>query len=450
MTVVVIDGPAGSGKSTVARAVAQRLGLEVLDTGAMYRAVTWAVLERGHDPSDAEAAESVASSIRLEMLDGRVSVDGTDVTEAIRTPRVSDAVSAVSAHPAVRHLMLPRQRAWAEAHGGGVAEGRDMGTVVFPAAEVKVFLDASPQERARRRAAELATDDRESVEVSMLQRDHLDSTRAASPLRAADDALRIDTSAMTVDEVVDRVVEAAGRAAADSRGRRATRRSAPPLDHHVDVERGWRARALYRIIRTAAVVAAKGYWRLEVIGADRIPAHGGFVFAPVHRSNIDFMLPALATRRRIRWMAKHTIFKGGLIDRFLVALGAFPTDRERTDREALRTCERLLAHGEGVVMFPEGRRRQGPRVEHLFDGPAFCAARERVPIVPMAIGGSDRVMPIGSKFVWPRKVVLIVGEPIYPDVPLTGRVPRSHVAKLTGELETALQELYDRAVDASS
>lgn len=449
MLLVTIDGPAGAGKSTVSAAVARRLGVEVLDTGAMYRAVTVAVLEGGIDPADEASVGACASSLDVVLEGGKVLLDGRDVTAAIRMPEVSAAVSAVSAHPSVRALMVPRQRAWASRHGGGVAEGRDMGTVVFPDATLKVFLVASAAERARRRASELGEEDVAGVEAEILRRDHLDSTREVSPLVAADDAVLVDTDGLGIEEVVDRIVallpqdsEAEAIATPGSGHESSPRREAL---RRPDVGRGWVAHGAYRVLRTLAYLIARAYWRLEVVGANRIPDHGGFVFAPVHRSNIDFLLPALATPRRIRWMAKHTIFKGGWIDRLLVAVGAFPVDRTRADRHALHTAESLLAAGEGVVMFPEGRRKEGPCIEDIFDGPAFCASRQRVPIVPMGVAGSDRAMRIGSKMVWPRKVILVIGEPIYPDVPLSGRVPRTQVRELSAELQRVMQDLYDDA-----
>ncbi|TMK85433.1 MAG: (d)CMP kinase [Actinobacteria bacterium] len=193
MPLVAIDGPAGSGKSTVARTVAGRLGAAYLDTGAMYRSVALAALERGVDPTDGEALAKLAGALDIEVGE-RVLVDGVDATTAIRGPDVTAVVSAVSAHPPVRAEMVRRQRRWAEAHGGGVLEGRDIGSVVFPHADVKVFLTASEEERARRRAADIS------------RRDTIDSTRAASPLRPADDAVVIDTTGRTVDEVVDEVL----------------------------------------------------------------------------------------------------------------------------------------------------------------------------------------------------------------------------------------------------
>lgn len=223
----------------------------------------------------------------------------------------------------------------------------------------------------------------------------------------------------------------------------------PPLTgrngQEVRLARGGISHAAYRFLRTLAVGVALVYWRIEVLGAERLPEHGGFVLAPVHRSNIDFLLPALAVRRRVRWMAKHTIFTGGWVDRFLVAMGAFPVNRDRPDRGALSVCEALLDGGDAVVMFPEGRRKEGPEVLEVFAGPAFCAARQRLPVVPMGIAGSDNVMPIGSKFVRPAKVVVVVGEPIYPDVAVEGRVPRRVVDEFTEQIRLAVQDCYDEA-----
>jgi len=202
---VAIDGPAGSGKSTVARTVAGRLGVAYLDTGAMYRSVALAALERGVDPTDGEALAKLAGALDIEVGE-RVLVDGVDATTAIRGPAVTAVVSAVSAHPPVRAEMVRRQRRWAEAHGGGVLEGRDIGSVVFPHADVKVFLTASEEERARRRQRDEDAPDVKAVAADISRRDTIDSTRAASPLRPADDAVVIDTTGRTVDEVVDEVL----------------------------------------------------------------------------------------------------------------------------------------------------------------------------------------------------------------------------------------------------
>ncbi|TML59365.1 MAG: (d)CMP kinase [Actinobacteria bacterium] len=205
MRVIAIDGPAGSGKSTVARTLAARLALDYLDSGAMYRSVTFATLRRGIDPADADKVAAVARDIEMEIA-GEVTVDGVDATREIRGPEVSKAVSTVAANPDVRVEMVRRQREWVAEHGGGVIEGRDIGTVVFPQAELKVYLTASEGERARRRQQQVDDLTYDDAAANIALRDRVDSTRATSPLAVADDAVVIDTTGRTVDDVVDEIV----------------------------------------------------------------------------------------------------------------------------------------------------------------------------------------------------------------------------------------------------
>jgi len=203
MTVVAIDGPSGSGKSTVARALAERLGLEYLDTGAMYRAVAFAALQRGLDPLDGALMDKLAADVDLVTAGSGVVVDGYDASIEIRGPEVTKAVSAVAAHPGVRQEMVSRQREWIRSHGGGVVEGRDIGSEVWPDAELKVYLTADLAVRAARRKAEMAAEDRQEIAEDLARRDALDSTRATSPLRRADGAIELDTTHLTVAEIVE-------------------------------------------------------------------------------------------------------------------------------------------------------------------------------------------------------------------------------------------------------
>ncbi len=207
LRVVAIDGPSGSGKSTVARHLAARLGLDYLDTGAMYRGVAFACLRRAIDPADVEPVGRLAEQVELSVVDGVVTVDGVDASVEIRGPEVTRAVSAVAANPAVRAEMVRRQRAWIEGHGGGVVEGRDIGAVVWPDAQPKVYLTARLDVRADRRHKEVEDLEYESVAADMATRDVVDSTREASPLQLADDAVVIDTTDHSVDEVVALVLE---------------------------------------------------------------------------------------------------------------------------------------------------------------------------------------------------------------------------------------------------
>lgn len=217
LLVIAIDGPAGSGKSTVARRLAAALELEYLDTGAMYRSVTFAALARGVDPADGDVVATIARNVRLDLgADGTVVVDGIDATTQIRGPEVTRAVSTVAANEAVRAELVSRQREWARRRGGGVLEGRDIGTVVFPDARLKVYLTADPEVRAARRAKEVSDLDYGEVSADLARRDAMDAGRQHDPLRQADDAVILDTSGLSIDEVVAQLVSQL-RSAGDGR-----------------------------------------------------------------------------------------------------------------------------------------------------------------------------------------------------------------------------------------
>jgi cytidylate kinase len=207
--VIAIDGPSGVGKGTVARAVARALGFRHVDTGAMYRAIAWQALQRAVDLDDEPAVSALADATSVDVDDGTVKVDGVDVTRAIRTPEIDRAVTSVARMPKVREVLVARQRALGE-RGGIVMEGRDIGTVVFPDADVKIYLDASPDERARRRAADPAHGGTPQalavIATALAARDRIDSTRAVSPLVVAPDALVVDTTGVPADQVVERVL----------------------------------------------------------------------------------------------------------------------------------------------------------------------------------------------------------------------------------------------------
>jgi cytidylate kinase len=208
--IVAIDGPSGAGKGTVARGVAARLGYRHVDTGAMYRAVAWKALHDGVDVADEAAVAAIGERATFDLEDGRVAIDGHDVASAIRTPEIDRAATAVARHPSVRRVLVARQRTYGD-RGGIVMEGRDIGTVVFPGADVKIYLDASPEERARRRAADPAHASSKGarladVATALAERDKSDSTRAASPLAIADDAVVIDTTGLEIPDVIDEVL----------------------------------------------------------------------------------------------------------------------------------------------------------------------------------------------------------------------------------------------------
>lgn len=210
--IIAIDGPSGAGKGTIARGVAARLGFHHIDTGAIYRALAWKALHESIGLSDEAAVAALAGRAVVDVGDGRVQVDGHDVATAIRTPEIDRAASIVARQPLVREALLARQRALG-AGGGVVMEGRDIGTVVFPAADVKIFLDASPEERARRRATDPShaagkgAAAIQEVAMALAERDRIDRTRSTSPLSAAPDAVVIDTTDLSIEDAVERVME---------------------------------------------------------------------------------------------------------------------------------------------------------------------------------------------------------------------------------------------------
>jgi 1-acyl-sn-glycerol-3-phosphate acyltransferase len=203
---------------------------------------------------------------------------------------------------------------------------------------------------------------------------------------------------------------------------------------------------MYRVVRGIVEGLCRVLFAVTVEGKENIPGHGAFVLAPVHRSNVDFALAACVTKRRMRFMAKDSLWKVPGLAQLIDVLGAYPVNRGAADREAMRRTEDCIKRGEPVVMFPEGTRRSGPVIEEVFEGVAFVAARNHVPIIPVGIGGSERAMPKGARFIRPVRVHLVVGKPVEPNwSPEQGRPPRRVVHELSEQVRTDLQALFDEA-----
>jgi len=204
-------------------------------------------------------------------------------------------------------------------------------------------------------------------------------------------------------------------------------------------------RFAYRLVRDLLWLLSKVWFRFSVSGRENLPRSGAYIIAPVHRSNIDTPLSAFVTSRRVRFMGKDSLWKNKYAGAFLSLLGGFPVTRGAADFEALKRCVQVLDAGEPLVMFPEGTRQSGPRLHPLFEGPAYVALKRGVPIVPVGIGGSERVMRKGSKMIWPHKCHVSIGAPIQVEHGGDGRVDRERMTQITAELTRRLQVEFDDA-----
>lgn len=459
--IIALDGPAGSGKSTIAREVAKRLGLRYLDTGAMYRAVTLLALEAGLVPDRIGEAGDLAAAtpLRLEERENdltRVFVGEREITDEIRGPLVTKHVSAVSADPRVRAVLTAKQRDEA-AKGDVILEGRDMGTVVVPDADVKVFLTASIEERARRRRLQLqaqgVSQSLQELMDDIAARDAYDSGRALAPLRKAEDAVEIDTTGMTIDEVVDAVTALVSRrhsgrsSSVNTDGSSATGSRA---DEHPASDVRWGTKwplcrmvrspldtRLYRFAFSFIPPVVRLLWRMEVTGVENIPRVGAVVLASNHRSNLDPFFLGSSFPRQIHFMAKAELWAFRPLGWVIEKLGTFSVNRGEADRRAVRHALAVLDAGAVLGLFPEGHRQRETDLGEIRAGVTMFSLREGVTTIPVIMRGTDRVVR-GRLLRFPR-VRVAFGPPL--EVPSTD-LPRAERAALASErLVAAFRDL---------
>jgi 1-acyl-sn-glycerol-3-phosphate acyltransferase len=381
-------------------------------------------------------------------------LDGQDVTDELRQPAVEANVSAYSAVPAVRDVMVARQRAFA-ADGRAVLAGRDIGTVVLPAAPVKIFLTASEESRAERRKVQAAewgtTQDVSGAAKDIAGRDRVDSSRAASPLVLADGARIIDTSSLTIDQTIAAARRAlmapsqpapAAAAASQPRPQRARssrrarikrwRQRRPEITKIVSPQFYWAANYLIRL-------AAWLVTRTKVSGREHIPSTGGFILVSNHLNNMDpFILSAaIRNRRRIRFMAKVELFQKGI---WIIAnlWGAFPVRRGEADLGAMLTAERLLRKGVAIGMFPEGTRSRSQTLGQFHPGTALIGLRAGVPILPAAVTGTEAIKGF---FFWLRRPKITV---TFAPIIETTAIKRPSEADVSGLTNRILTEISSR------
>ena len=446
--VVAIDGPGSSGKSSVGAAAAAKAGLRFCDTGLFYRAVTFAAMHRGIAESDTDGLVGLVAAIRVEADDqGRyavVTLDGADVTVDVQTPGVDEAVSAYARVPELRAALLDRQREIA-GRGGVVMAGRDIGTVVLPDADVKIYLDASVHERARRRAEErgIGPDGPAAAEIldQLRARDDVDASRAVAPLRQADDAIVIHSDGISFDATVDQVVAAiesantpgaapalaagqsssgGGPTVADTSPPANPARPAGAVPPREPIEQTPIASRVTWIIRIAGFVmrlVTRFFTRVEIQGEfSSFPRTGAVLVAANHCSNADPVLTGgfLNTRlgRPMNWMGKREVFDWPFISWLARHGGVHPVDRGAADVEAFRTASRILSEGNILAVFPEGTRSPDGRLQPAKDGVTVLALRSNAWIVPIGIANSDLLWPRGTKM--PQhtpQVIVRIGTP---------------------------------------
>ena len=390
--VIAIDGPAGSGKSTTARYLANHFGLLYIDTGAMYRALTLAALRSGCDLQDGSALASLLADSRLDLVpgDGEATVrwNGLDVSSAIRTPEVEAAVSLVSSHAPVRVEMVRRQQEMGR-RGGVVMEGRDIGSVVFPLATAKIFLSASLEARVQRRLRQYAQRGQElpaeRIRDDLVARDKLDSEREASPLTISPDAIVIDSSAMNVRQQN----EACARAC----------RLNPTLDRTLDrdlaasrLELPWHYRLAYGVMKALA-----RFYGLKQVGNVGRALPRGCIVAVNHISLWDPpLVGSTFMRHRVNTLAKAELFRPRPMGTFFRWLDTIPIRRRGFDQEAFQAAAASLAAGNNLLIFPEGTRRPVGHPGPVRNGLGILVQNSGAPMQPVFIRGSYGRMPMGS------------------------------------------------------
>ena len=488
---VAIDGPAGSGKSTIAHALASKCGLVLLDTGAMYRCVTLACLQQDVDPGDAEAVARIAREVTITFgtaEDGSQTVlmDGKDVTPDIRTPQIDKNVSAVSAIPAVREAMVELQREMGR-KGDVVAEGRDIGTVVFPDAEVKVFLTADPKARAHRRAVQRAgkdaakdpeasasADEERAILEDLKRRDEADSTRDVAPLKPAEDAYHLDSSNLTVEEevaIIEGLMNEARKKASSPDAANEEKPKAKPAakasrkkDEGAADEGPMRVFARHELdefydhpikefpvtsrMLLGATIGVCGFlskilwhWTLED-GTYVWDAEPGQVVVMNHQSMIDPVILVCSSYvhgRRTRILYKSELDDHKVLSWYLSRVGAIPLKRGTADIKAVRRAQRALSRGEDLLIFPEGTRVYSDDQEvEIHGGFALIAQLAKTNVVPVAIIGCHDGAPGGGNGLKPCRIFMKAGKAVsFAELGVKGRKKQAKAME-----QAAMERVY--------
>ncbi len=402
LPVIAIDGPSAAGKSTVARAVADALGIRFFDTGLLYRTAALLALRNRTSPSDVVALTRLIDESAIELDPaGKLLVDGENVSALLHTPEIESVVSEISAHPDVRARLFQAQRRIAET-APVVMVGRDITSVVVPDAAVRVYLDASAEERAKRRHRErFAKDPTASYDVilaDLQERDRRDSSRETAPLRAAEGVTVINTDVKSIEQVTEQILALARLKMPVSTPPESPKRNGIPT---TTPGRYFEGSAHYSKKRHAAQLM-NGWWidlltNLEVEGEENIPPWGPLLYVSNHLHNLDPAIEYKAFPRPIHYMGKQELFKFPIIKQIAEASGGFPVDRGKVDREALRNAEDRIERGIPLGIYPEGGRSPNGALIEGKAGAGMLALKSGAPVLPVAITGSERLPLNGGK-----------------------------------------------------
>ena len=420
---IAIDGPAGAGKSTIAKAVAKDLGIIYLDTGAMYRATAYLALQKGIDPKDEQKVSEMLEDLKMDIVykdgDQRIIVNGIDATPYLREHYMSKAASDISALPCVRYKMVDLQRDFASKNDV-VLDGRDIGTFVLPNANCKFFLTASPEERAQRRMKDLEEKgekvDYQTLLSDIIQRDYNDSHREVAPLKQADDADFVDTTQMSVEDVVAHVKEVVHIKTKNANSTEQNAEKTSTIIPSSEMDKKTLARiktyykpekrfTFYRFLRVILRPIQMLVWPTKVIGAENVKKVKGALFTCNHYSKMDSMIPYFVLfKKEAHALAKYELFTNPVAGWFLHKMGAIPVRRGEADIEAVKQVLRVLKDGKQLLIFPEGtRNKEGTQQMAEFKtGTARFAIKAKVPVVPMIYYQCPKAF---------RKNWLYVGEP---------------------------------------
>jgi len=399
--IITIDGPAASGKSTVARLLAERLGASFLDTGAMYRAVTLAAMRAGVDMNDQTQLLDVLENKKFQFAAKNnkmtVSIDGADVTEQIRLPEVTANARHIAGAPKVREKLVQMQRQFArlDSPDAGrarraageekiVTEGRDQGTVAFPNACFKFYLTADPAERARRRAIDegrRTKDEIERIQRDIEERDAGDQNRAVGPLKPAVDAVVVDTTGLNVEEVVDKLLKIVN--------------SKLPVTNPQLPKMRWP-----RFARWLCKIFCLTFFKLHPEGRENVPDHDPLVLVCNHQSFLDPVFCGIFVKRPLYYLARDTLFRG-LLGWLITSVNTIPVKRDTADLGAMKTVISRLKEGHGVCLFPEATRTRDGKITPFKPGFGLLCRRGNAAVVPVIIDGAFEAWPRHKKLFSP-------------------------------------------------